>query len=1201
MSVIPNLNNTFGKNYERLTGKNNYRSWLHTFSTIARLNGVWGVYQGTDAIVERPSHTMVFPETDSPPTTRAAAKSQQQQSQSDEAQQQAKLDLTYNLARYNVALKQWEDSDKRDRLALAILQSAVETYVWQEIEEQSSSASNNPRKAWKALVAINAPANSVALQQALQTLSTLKLSDYNNIHEYILAANRLRAEVKECEGNYPTNQVMATILNGLPPRYNLFVDTIMMGKDLSEYDAEEYKKFTATLIKFTNNHKERWAEQDKAREARNNSNKSNNHTGRNNNNTKSKNNNKDPRTCFFCGFRGHVESECRKKKQAIIDQGTNNPTKPDPPNFNRNSSVPPPDTKNTIKTDRHVSALATDNTDDIEHIAALSLHDDLSLHSDPSSTFLHTTLRPVTDSSQPSVRESGREQRCRIKTTGETRDWEALSSTREHRSDQAIALLENAPLSMSRDEWVADTGATTHICNDRSLFTDITMKQSKIGSCDGTATLAVLGHGPINITFVTPYGKHATATLSNVSYAPSSRCNLISIPALTDRAGITFQGDHNRLLLINSRGQEFGIAPRKHRLFCFKLYWQPTVPNAVNTLNSFLGHEEIATAAVDFNDKVWRKHQQLGHLSIEGMRKLNKIADGLGLTDQELKAKVLDTCPICATSKALNRIPREPARRHYQNPGELIHIDLWGPYPIPGLNGERYGLFHTDDATRYTWVNLLISRDNLGDIVKARLTNIERTHNLSIRRLRSDNEFVQNAITTVCQETGITHEVSVSYAHWQNGVAERVHRTVRDIAAAQIQDNNPTPRIAIIAGRATELLRSATLPEGLWPEAIREAVWKKNRSPTKALKFKKTPYEALLNIRPNLSRERAWGSRVYVTIPPEKRTNKHFTKLHTPRAYPAYFVATETEAIIRIWNPERQLVTATRVDNTTGMDDSQPGQDLNTRQPETIHNPDNHHDDNASTHTDEYDLNSEDEADIAAAIIDLSDDDDNNSDPSYREDIPDEDDSDYNAKDTHYYDNDPFSNIPKNATVLSHHFEKTAQNTRYPAQLQFRAQDNDTKQKQRQHRYTIATYLFNNPDHQTKNSKNNKQTHIDLASQIGITSEAVRKIISNLQKYFGPTATAFDRSFGRIRQMDRDEIIDQLEQHNIPIPHNWEDAWTTLARLETNGIKGPLTDKCDHCFKVGKACNGQHYGTNAVFFYLETVLFLCFKHRAVFF
>jgi hypothetical protein len=30
-------------------------------------------------------------------------------------------------------------------------------------------------------------------------------------------------------------------------------------------------------------------------------------------------------------------------------------------------------------------------------------------------------------------------------------------------------------------------------------------------------------------------------------------------------------------------------------------------------------------------------------------------------------------------------------------------------------------------------------------------------------------------------------------------------------------------------------------------------------------------------------------------------------------------------------------------------------------------------------------------------------------------------------------------------------------------------------------------------------------------------------------------------------------------------------------------------------------CYDRHYGTNAVFFYLETVLFLCFKHRAVFF
>jgi hypothetical protein len=58
------------------------------------------------------------------------------------------------------------------------------------------------------------------------------------------------------------------------------------------------------------------------------------------------------------------------------------------------------------------------------------------------------------------------------------------------------------------------------------------------------------------------------------------------------------------------------------------------------------------------------------------MRKLNKIANSLGLSDQELKAKLLDIYPVCATSKALNHIPREPARRHFKAPGNLIHINI---------------------------------------------------------------------------------------------------------------------------------------------------------------------------------------------------------------------------------------------------------------------------------------------------------------------------------------------------------------------------------------------------------------------------------------------------------------------------------------------------------------------------------------------
>ncbi|KAF1938030.1 hypothetical protein EJ02DRAFT_294748, partial [Clathrospora elynae] len=67
------------------------------------------------------------------------------------------------------------------------------------------------------------------------------------------------------------------------------------------------------------------------------------------------------------------------------------------------------------------------------------------------------------------------------------------------------------------------------------------------------------------------------------------------------------------------------------------------------------------------------------------------------------------------------------------------------------------------------------------------------------------------------------------------------------------------------------MLRNAELPEGLWTYAYQEAVYKKNRAPSKALKFLKTPWEALYGTRPDISKDNAWGARVYVTVPPDAR------------------------------------------------------------------------------------------------------------------------------------------------------------------------------------------------------------------------------------------------------------------------------------------------------------------------------------------
>jgi len=130
------------------------------------------------------------------------------------------------------------------------------------------------------------------------------------------------------------------------------------------------------------------------------------------------------------------------------------------------------------------------------------------------------------------------------------------------------------------------------------MFTTLTNRESSISSCDGVATLKVLSYRPVNVTFISPSSKYATATLLKVSYAPNSRCNLISLPNLANKANISFQGDKTQITLSNEQGQDFAVALRKHCLYCFKLKQVSTITTPKKSLI------DIAAAAVNFEDKV---------------------------------------------------------------------------------------------------------------------------------------------------------------------------------------------------------------------------------------------------------------------------------------------------------------------------------------------------------------------------------------------------------------------------------------------------------------------------------------------------------------------------------------------------------------------------------------------------------------------
>lgn len=188
---------------------------------------------------------------------------------------------------------------------------------------------------------------------------------------------------------------------------------------------------------------------------------------------------------------------------------------------------------------------------------------------------------------------------------------------------------------------------------------------------------------------------------------------------------------------------------------------------------------------------MWEWHRRLGHIGFDNLIKLLKVAEGLDITEKQIKARIGIICPVCATSKALNRVPRDPATRRSRIPGEVMHVDIWGPYPVPALYGMMYELAYTDDATRYTWTARLKNKLDIPKVFKRMHKRIEKKYNFTLRVYRLDTEFPKySKLSRWFTKKGITLKPSVPYQHFMNGVAERGFRTKRGLASAMLRETN---------------------------------------------------------------------------------------------------------------------------------------------------------------------------------------------------------------------------------------------------------------------------------------------------------------------------------------------------------------------------------------------------------------------------
>ncbi len=415
--------------------------------------------------------------------------------------------------------------------------------------------------------------------------------------------------------------------------------------------------------------------------------------------------------------------------------------------------------------------------------------------------------------------------------------------------------------STERNKWLLDSGASTHACNDPSMFESIRLEDSKIFVGDDRG-VDVTGRGVVKLR-VSGNGQTNVLTLEDVALVPDLAANLVSTGRL-EESGITITTEKG-MSKLTLRNQLICCAVRTSEnpyLYEFK---RPKNDSVLVTLSNkrkhIIGSENpfelkrpkidsiLVTKSNNTTDwSIW--HQRLGHLSGTYMNKLNPI-------DVEILNNET-TCEACCLCKARKQphIKKDQARIDEERLAGLkigvIHSDLMGPMKTKTLSGCRYVLTYICSNTEYSYVYLLKSKNEQSSFFKEFKALYEKQSGFKIKELRSDNglEYFSNEFQDYLRSEGIRHLTSVAYVPQMNGKAERLNLN--------------------LLLKARTMMFFANVSEFLWGSAILTANYLRNRSPCKTINFK-TPYELMNGKIPTMAHLRIFGCTAYPLIVNEDR------------------------------------------------------------------------------------------------------------------------------------------------------------------------------------------------------------------------------------------------------------------------------------------------------------------------------------------
>ncbi len=384
--------------------------------------------------------------------------------------------------------------------------------------------------------------------------------------------------------------------------------------------------------------------------------------------------------------------------------------------------------------------------------------------------------------------------------------------------------------------WLVDSGASRHMTREKELLTDYREfeKPEKVGLGDGR-TVEAMGVGNVHVRMVFKVSEPKRAVLHQVLYVPKLACNLLSVRA-TAAKGNTVKFGRSKCWIRDGNGKLRGMGSLVDKLY--QLDCKP-VPM-----------EHVSIASEQGNDvDLW--HQRLGHLNGQRLKEIiqKELVTGVEMS----KTAKLSFCEGCVEGK-MHRKPFKPVGEiRSTRKLQLVHSDVCGLMHTESIGGRKYFVKFIDDYSRCCAVYFLRHKSEVLEKFKEFEAYTTNECGQRIGKLRTDNggEYLSGEFKAYLKSKGIRHELTVAHSPEQNGVAERMNRTLMESARAMV--------------------RHAGLPNSYWAEAVATAAYVRNRTPTAAIKEDTTPYERWYGRKPNVSHLKVFGCVAYAHLSNDER------------------------------------------------------------------------------------------------------------------------------------------------------------------------------------------------------------------------------------------------------------------------------------------------------------------------------------------